>query len=199
LRDYVQDVAEAAERIMEEEGTHPVLGGWSLGGLVSLLYTQQYRQPPALLLVSPSPPLEIAGQASEEELQEASGGVLTPGMLGIYPDDLKQSSEMLSDLSFEELLWFLEKSPDERESGPAYRERLRGVSVPPESIQCTLLVVYGEAESDIMRKECAELASQYHGDSIVVSRAGHWGIICSDRAVMEAGARVSTWLDKKLT
>ena len=76
----------------------------------------------------------------------------------------------------------------------ARRQRKRGVSVPPGSIRCPTLVVYGEADKQFPTDECRRLALYLAADSLAVPGAGHWGVVYGERFVAEAAPKVDTWL-----
>src|SRR5262245_23646954 len=68
MEDYLADLESVAPQIARATGSHPVVVGWSMGGLVALMYAARHADTPALVLLSPSAPLEVAGKASIEEL-----------------------------------------------------------------------------------------------------------------------------------
>jgi len=195
LEDYVADVASVASQIEAAQGLHPILGGWSLGGMLAMMYAALHQQTPAILLIEPNMPLEVAGKASAEYQRRFSGAVLGPEAFGVFPDDPARSRQALFDLSEDELTEFLAGSADAQESGIAFRQTLRGVSIPKQSVACPALVVYGDVET---RADVAgwsrTLASHLGGESVAVPGAGHWGIVAHDPAVRIAAAAVDAWL-----
>src|SRR6478672_10733535 len=56
---YVNDLESVASQIAAAQGRHPIVGGWSMGGLVSMMYTAKTLGVPAQLLFAPSPSLEV--------------------------------------------------------------------------------------------------------------------------------------------
>jgi pimeloyl-ACP methyl ester carboxylesterase len=209
MEDYVADVASVTRQIEAAQGVHPILGGWSMGGMVAMMYAaqplhggasphtereSQTGKPQALLLLSSYPPLEVAGRAPMDVIRQAAGDVLGPEAFGIYSDDRKRSRTVLSDLTEDELTWFLEQSAGAEESGIATRQCLRGISVPKGAVESPSLVLYGEAEQEVMRKWAHGLAGHLGGDVRALPGVGHWGLVCHDAAVAEAAPNVDAWL-----
>jgi pimeloyl-ACP methyl ester carboxylesterase len=195
MEDYVADVASVTVQIEAAQGSHPILGGWSLGGMVAMMYATQHPELSALLLLEPNMPVEVAGRASMEYQRRFAGPVLYPESFGVFPGDAPRSREALFDLTQAELTSYLAASEGAEESGIAFRQNLRGISIPAGSVACPSLVVYGEVDS---RRDVAEwskrLAEHLGGESLSVPAAGHWGIVCSDRAVAHAAPAVDAWL-----
>jgi pimeloyl-ACP methyl ester carboxylesterase len=198
MEDYLADLESVTPQIAAATGEHPVLFGWSMGGLVALMYAAKHEETPALVLFSPGAPVEVRGKASIEELRKIPSGPFGPEFLGIYPDDREKSFEMLSDLTDEELTSFLTNSRGQQESGFAMRERDRGISIAPGAIRCPALVVYGEAEITPMQEQARRLAIYLAADTVTMPGARHWGIVYHDMAVAEAAPVVDRWLRKSL-
>ena len=194
MEDYVADVASVASQIDATQGVHPVLGGWSTGALVAMLYAAGHPKTPGLLLLSPSLPLEVAGRAPIEAVRQASGEVLGPEAFGVFPEDREASRAGLSDLTDEELDRLLELVAGEQESGIAYRQVLRGMSVPAGAITCPSLVVHGSDDAGLAES----LAAYLGGERLRVPGDGRWGIVCHDPLVASAAADVDRWLRRRI-
>ena len=72
MDDYRDDVALAAAQVAEP----PVVIGWSMGGLVALMYAATRPDLRALVLLAPIPPLEIQGvgyEVSVNQIPDVSG------------------------------------------------------------------------------------------------------------------------------
>jgi pimeloyl-ACP methyl ester carboxylesterase len=195
LEDYVADVASVTAQIAAAQGLHPVVGGWSLGGMVAMMYAAQHPETPGLLLLEPNMPVEVAGKASVEYQRRFSDPVLAPESFGVFPEDPGRSRELLFDLTDEELADFLARSAGAEESGIAFRQCLRGISIAAGAVQCPAHVVYGEVDS---RAEvagwCRSLAAHLGGETTAVPGAGHWGIVAHEPSVVVAAAAVDGWL-----
>jgi acylglycerol lipase len=190
MQDYLGDIASVASQIAAAQGVHPVLAGWSTGGLLGMMYAAEHEQPPALLLLSPSMPLEVAGRAPIEVVRKASGEVLGPEVFGIVPGDPDATRRAQPDLTADEVDWLLKRIGEERESGVAYRQVLRGISIPAGSVRCPSLILHTNAEAET----AASLRAYLNGDSLLVPGAAHWGIVAGEAAVTGAAPSVDAWL-----
>jgi pimeloyl-ACP methyl ester carboxylesterase len=198
MEDYVADVESVATQVTAAKGSHPVIAGWSMGGLVALMYTARHQEAPALVTFSPTPPLEVGGKASIEEIRNIPPTPVGPDYYGIYPHDLEASRPAVSDLTDDEAMVVLEKSRGALESGFARRQRHRGISVPPGAVRAPSLVVYGEAEAEPRPTHARRLAIYLGGEALAAPGAGHWGIVHSDKAVSDLAPRVDGWLRREL-
>lgn len=200
LEDYVSDLASVTTQIEQEYGAHPVLMGWSMGGMVAMMYAMAHEECSGLVLIEPSPPLESGGKAPIETVRRFAGPIVHPEQLGIFPDDPRKSREALFDLDGAELSDLLSQSKGAEESGLAFRQGLRGVSIPAGSIPCPVLVLYGDTQA---RPEVAvqnrALAEHLGAESSGVPGAGHWGIVCHDPAVAVAAPLVDAWLRREVS
>ncbi len=194
MEDYVVDVESVARQIVASGRPSPVIVGWSMGGLGAMMYAAAHPETPALVLMSPSPPLAVAGRASAEEVRATPTGPFGPELYGVYPDDPDRSREALFDLSHEEVAAVLENSRGALESGFARRQRKRGVSIAHGAVRCPTLVVYGEKDPhfppDLNRRLALFLAS----DTLAVPDAGHWGIVYHEDTVAATAPKLDSWL-----
>lgn len=198
MEDYAADVESVASQIAAAQGRHPVVAGWSMGGLVAMMYAANHAETPALLLFSPSPPEEVAGRGTPDEVRRTPSAPIGPETYGLYPDDFERSRRALFDLTDDEAASVLANSAGALESGFARRQRRRGVRVPPGSIRCPALVVYGEAERAFPPEQNRRVALYLAGESVGVPDAGHWGIVYGDRAVSETAPKIDAWLRRVL-
>ena len=95
MEDYVADVASVTVQIEAAQGIHPILGGWSLGGMVAMMYAAEHPETPGLLLIDPMIPAEI-GKAEMETVRRFSGSILTPETFGLYANDSRRSRKYSS-------------------------------------------------------------------------------------------------------
>ena len=197
MEDYLSDVTSVAQQIAAQ-GRHPVMAGWSMGGLIAMMYAAEHQDAPALLLFSPSPPLEVAGRASAEEVRKTPAAPFGPELYGLFPGDPPASREALHDLSEAEALRVLAGSAGAQESGLARRQRRRGISVPDGAVRAPSLVVYGEDDRQFPPEVNRRLAIYLGGETLAVPHAGHWGIVCSEKAVAAAAVGVDGWLRRNL-
>jgi len=195
LEDYLADIASVTVQIERAQGVHPIIGGWSMGGLLAQMYAREHPETPAMLLFDSIAPEEVTGRATAEAQRKFAGAVLTSQTFGIFPEDRGRSRETLFDLSDDELASYLENARDAEESGIAFRQTLRGISVPATAITMPSLVV-GVGGSGAPDEETeSEALSQYLGCQMVaMPGVGHWGVVYHDAAIAEAAPAVDAWL-----
>jgi pimeloyl-ACP methyl ester carboxylesterase len=154
MADYARVVVEATKHLPE-----PVaLCGWSMGGLVALLASHEVK-PRCLLLIEPSPPVEVQGFNPDVAL---SPGVFDPEeVYGRFPAE----------------------QPGRAESSLARAERKRGISVP--TVPCPSLVVSGSAFTEQRGRSIARL---YGSGELSFPYVDHWGLV-TDARVPEAIAQ----------
>jgi pimeloyl-ACP methyl ester carboxylesterase len=199
MEDYVADLESVTHQIEAARGAHPVVGGWSMGGMVAMMYAAQHPETPALLLLEPSPPLEISGRAPPEAVRVFSGPLIRPEDLGIHPEDPERSRSVLFDLNDEEIADFLARSQAAEESGLAFRQNLRGISIPQGAVRSPTLVIYGDSEDRLkVAQQNRQLSLYLGGESLPVPGAGHWGLVYSDALVSQAAVLVDAWLQRAL-
>ncbi len=194
MEDYVSDVESVTRHMFQRLGQHPVVFGWSMGGLVALMYAVGHPETPALVLLSPSPPLQVTGRGAADEVRKIPTAAFGPEAYGVYPDDAERSRDALFDLTENEARVVLEKSRGAQESGFARRQRKRGVSISQGAIICPTLVVFGDQDRSFPPDMNRRLALFLAADTLGVETAGHWGIVYSDRIVAETAERVDSWL-----
>ena len=196
MDDYVADLASVTVQIERAQGVHPVLGGWSMGGMVAMMYAAQHPETPGLLLWDSMLPAELS-KAGIDTVRRFSGAILTPATFGIHPDDRERSRRVLHDLTDEELDAYLERAAGAEESGVAFRQVLRGISVPAGAITSPSLVLSpsnGGKENDANRR----LAEHLGGDLAYVPTPSHWGIVCHAEAIAAAAPDVDRWLHRNV-
>jgi len=144
LRDY----AEAIVRAVAAAERPVVVCAWSLGGLAAMLAAAEAR-PDALILLEPSPPLEVQGARDVVPSPgtfdpEAAGAPFPPGM------------------------------PARPESSLAAGERERGASVPALPPGTRTLVVAGARYRD---ERGPNLSERYGGAFLDAGAASHWDLV----------------------
>ncbi len=192
MEDYVADVASVTVQIEAAQGIHPIIGGWSLGGMVAQMYAAQHPETPALMLLDSMVPGEV-WKADIETVRRYSGSILTPEAFGIYTDDRERSRSVLFDLDDGELDSYLAKCAGAEESGVAFRQALRGISIPPDAIACPKLVIAPGGDSAGAEGN-RKLVDYLGAELLDVPDASHWGIVCHGAAVAAASPGVDRWL-----
>jgi pimeloyl-ACP methyl ester carboxylesterase len=200
MDDYVSDVESVTAQMRARLGAEPVLFGWSMGGLVAMMYASKHEETPGLVLMAPSPPLQVQGRGDAEEVRKTPGAPFGPELYGVYVDDPERSrTEALFELTEAEQASVVKHSVGALESGFARRQRKRGIDVPAGSIRCPTLVLYGERDDHFPPELNRRLSLFLAADSMAVAEAGHWGLVYSERAVREAAPRVDAWLRRNIT
>jgi pimeloyl-ACP methyl ester carboxylesterase len=133
--------------------------GWSMGGLVALMAARRV-EPDLLVLLEPSPPAEVQG-VHDVELAE-----------GVYDPEEEYGPLPL---------------PARPESLLARGERKRGISVP--SLPCPVLVVYGDAFSEVRGRA---VASFYGAEELALPGLDHWGLVLTQDARDAVAARIDS-------
>jgi pimeloyl-ACP methyl ester carboxylesterase len=190
---YVNDLESVCEQITAVQGRHPVVGGWSMGGLVAMMYAAKAEDVPGLLLFAPSPPLEVQGRTPAGELRSYAVSPFGPEVYGVHVDDAEASRAAMPDLTDEEIARVLERSVGATESGLARRQRKAGISVP--SVAAPSMLIYGDQDEPAMRRS---IATHLGSDSMMLPGAGHWGIVYSERMVSVLAPGVDNWLRRTL-
>ena len=195
LEDYLADIASVTVQIERAQGVHPIIGGWSMGGLLAQMYARDHPETPALLLFDSIAPVEVTGRALAEEQRKFAGAVLTPETFGIFSEDPARSRETLFDLTDDELAAYLANVHNAEESGIAFRQTLRGISVAAEAITMPSLVIgVGGSDSPEHQTENEALAQYLGCEMVSMAGVGHWGVVYHDDAVAEAAPAVDAWL-----
>jgi pimeloyl-ACP methyl ester carboxylesterase len=194
MDDYAADVASVAGQIAAMRGAYPVLGGWAMGGLIAMLHAAAEPRTPGLLLLAPTPSLEVGGRAEPEVVRQTPSGPFGPEGYGLFPDDIEASRATLHDLTETEAAAVLEGVRGAEESGLARRQRKRGISLPAGAVRCESLVVFGEADREVAPEIYRRLAIYLGGDALPVPETGHWGIVCHAASVASAAPGVDRWL-----
>ena len=187
MDDYRNDVALAAAHLSEP----PVVIGWSMGGLVALMYAATRPDLRALVLLAPSPPLEIQGAGDDESVGRIPD-VFGPEVYGI-PRAGEPAKGRLAELTEAETARLIELM--ELESGAARRQRKRGISVPAERVRCPTLVITGARDRQFPPDEGARVAAYYGAEQMVVPGASHLGVVAHAPTARELAGRVITWLE----
>jgi pimeloyl-ACP methyl ester carboxylesterase len=198
MEDYAADLESVAGQIEAHYGRRPVIGGWSMGGLVAMMHAAKHPETPALLLFAPSPPLEVQGKASLNDLRGVTLSPYGPELYGIHPDDAQASTEALADLTDAEAARVREMSRGAEESGLARRQRKSGLSIPAGAVISPTLVIYGDQDTMIRPEHSRGTAQYLQADAMFVPRLGHWGLVANEASVARIAPAVDGWLRKVL-
>ena len=194
MESYVADVESVTRQMVAAGLPHPVLVGWSMGGLVAMMYAKAHAETPALVLIAPSPPKEIQGRPNPRDLLKTPLGPFGPELYHLYPDDLEASRPALFDLTDDEARSVLEHSRGALESGLARRQRKDGISIPRGAIGCKTLIVIAEKDKTMSVETTRRVALHIEADTLSVQNIGHWGIVYHEATVAATAPDVAKWL-----
>ena len=179
MSDYADDVTVISEGLSEM----PVVMGWSMGGLVAIIFAARGLAR-ACVGLAPSAPA-----ATRDQSVQIRSGVFGPEEYGITSENPAEQPAM-PDLDMEERSIALESAS--RESRTARDDRKAGIVIP--SLPCPLLVVTGSEDRNWPRSAyaCMHLPAEY----LESPGSSHWGLVLNRRLLPKIASRVSNWLDK---
>jgi pimeloyl-ACP methyl ester carboxylesterase len=185
MADYVADVAAACAALAPP----PVVAGWSMGGLVALMYAAVAPTVGVLALGPSTPGPLLAAPASGPP----SPGVYGPEAYGIT-STTSASQPSMPDLDAEEVgIALASLGP---ESAFARQERRRGVWFPPRGFEGRVLVAAGERDESFPPQACRRVARFLGGEYLEMPGASHWGLVLNRRALDAVWPAVVAWLHR---
>ncbi len=185
MADYVADVEAAAAGLPDP----PVLVGWSMGGLVALMYGAVAPTLGVLALgpSTPGPLLERPASAPP------SLGVYGPEAYGIT-SVTSLSQPTMPDLDPSEVgIALASLGP---ESAFARQERRRGVWFPPRGFDGRVLIAAGERDETFPPRACRRVARFLNAEYVELPGASHWGLVLNRRALDVAWPAIIAWLER---
>jgi len=190
MRDYADDIGVAVRQL----GRPPVLIGWGIGALASLLYAE--RNPVlGLILLAPSPPAAALPRRPSDHELRAVPPVYDARWWGwIAPMD--RLRETMPDMDDDELSKMQELLEGARESGSARRERMEGVAVDTSRIDVPALVI-GAGRDDVIHPNEARRTADLLGATYeYMPGASHFGLLMGGRTWPQVAASVHGWLEE---
>jgi pimeloyl-ACP methyl ester carboxylesterase len=185
MADYVADV----QAVVEQLPKPPVLVGWSMGGLVALMYGAVAPTLGVLALGPSTPGPLLEAPASEPP----APGVFGPEAYGIT-DVTSPAQPTMPDLDPEEVgLALASLGP---ESALARQERRRGVWFPPRGVTESILIAAGERDESFPPRACRRVARFLGADYVELPGASHWGLVLNRRALDAGWPAITAWLDR---
>jgi pimeloyl-ACP methyl ester carboxylesterase len=186
MDDYVADVESVTPQVEARMGQHPIIAGWSMGGLIAMMYAARHPETPALVLFAPSPPVEVGGRADPAKVRATPTTAFGPELYGLYPDNYQRSRRALRDLTEGEARKVLENR----------RQRQRGISIDAGSISCPTLLVYGENDTAIDPSSSRAVGAYLGAETVAVPEVGHWAPIMGEATVMNLAPQLDGWLQQ---
>jgi pimeloyl-ACP methyl ester carboxylesterase len=185
MADYVADVRAVVETLPRP----PVLVGWSMGGLIALMYG---AVAPTLGVVTlapstPGPLLEAPAAAPP------APGLYGPEVYGIT-STISPSQPTMPDLDEEEVGVALASLG--QESAFARQERRRGVWFHPRGVTDSILVAAGERDESFPPRACRRVARFLGAEYVELAGASHWGLVLNRRALDAAWPAITAWLTR---
>ena len=191
MRDYATDIGVAARQL----GRPPVLIGWGIGALASLLYAE--RAPVlGLVLLAPSPPAGALPRRPVLHELKAVPPVYDAAWWGwLQPWD--KLREAMPDMSDDELEKMQEMLAGALESGSARRERMQGVAVDATRITVPTLVI-GAGMDDVVQPSEARRSADLLGATYeYFPSASHFGLVMGSETWPQVAGSVLGWLEER--
>ena len=185
MADYVADVAAAVRGLSRP----PVLVGWSMGGLLALMYGAVAPTLGVLALGPSTPGSLLEAPAS----RQPAPGLLGPETYGIT-DRTSVSQPAMPDLDPEEIGVALASLGPE--SAFARQERRRGVWFDPRGSTGPVLIAAGERDESFPPAACRRVARFLNAGYAEFPGASHWGLVLNRRALDAAWPEISGWLER---
>lgn len=183
MADYVADLHAAVADLPRP----PLLIGWSMGGLVALMYAA-VAPAAGVVALGPSTPGPLLDAPSGEPLR---AGVLGPEAYGIA-DPASPVQPTMPDLDAEEVAVALGSLGPE--SALARAERRRGVWFDPRGFKGPTLVIAGERDASFPPAICRRVARFLLAAYVELPGASHWGLVLNRRALDTRWRDVQRWL-----
>jgi pimeloyl-ACP methyl ester carboxylesterase len=191
MRDYADDIGVAIRQL----GRPPVLIGWGIGALASMLYAEEHRVL-GLVLLAPSPPAgALPRRPSIPELNEVPDTYDADWWGWLQPID--RLRETYPDMEDDELEKMQEMLRGARESGTARRERMRGVAVNPTAIGVDALVIGAGLDDVVHPTEARRTADLLGATYEYVPSASHFGLVMGSGSWPQVAGSVLGWLEER--
>lgn len=191
MRDYANDIGVAIRQL----GRPPVVIGWGMGALASLLYAERNRVL-GLVLLAPSPPAAaLPRRPHDRELKEVPDVYDAAWWGWLSPSE--RLHEAYPDMNDDELEKMQEMLAGARESGRARRERMLGVSVNPSSIEADALVIGAGLDDVIHPTEARRTADLLGATYEYFPSASHFGLVMGSETWPEVAGSVLGWLEER--
>ncbi|MGH2446643.1 MAG: alpha/beta hydrolase [Candidatus Limnocylindria bacterium] len=192
MRDYADDIEVALRHI----GRSAVLIGWGIGALAALMHAERHPVL-GLVLLAPSPPASaLPRRPSDHELQ-AVPGVYDAAWWG-WTGTHEQLRERMPDMDDADIEKMSELLAGAHESGPARRERMRGVAIDPSGIRELPSLVIGAGLDDVIHPTETRRTADLIGASYeYFPSATHFGLVMGERSWPEVAQSVLGWLEER--
>lgn len=192
MRDYADDIGVA----MRQLARPAVVIGWGIGALAALMYAE--RNPVlGLVLLAPSPPADALPRRPEEHELRAVPAVYDADWWGLT-GSREELRERMPDMDDEDLDKMSELLQGARESGPARRERMRGVPIDASRFVDVPSLVIGAGQDDVIHPAEARRTADLLGAGYeYFPSATHYGLVMGERSWPEVAQSVLGWLEER--
>jgi pimeloyl-ACP methyl ester carboxylesterase len=191
MADYADDIGVAARHL----GRPPVIVAWGIGALAAMLYAERHPVL-GLVLLAPSPPAAALPRLpSEHELRDVPD-VYDARWWG-WIRDLDELRETMPDMDDPALEKMQEMLAGARESGPARRERMRGVPIDGSRIAVPALVIGAGHDDVIHPSEVRRTADLLHATYEYFPTASHFGLLMGAHTWPQVAQSVLGWLEER--
>ena len=192
MRDYADDIGVA----MRQLARPAVVIGWGIGALAALMYAE--RNPVlGLVLLAPSPPADALPRRPEEHELRAVPAVYDADWWGLT-GSREELRERMPDMDDEDLDKMSELLQGARESGPARRERMRGVAIDASRFADVPSLVIGAGQDDVIHPSEARRTADLLGAGYeYFPSATHYGLVMGERSWPEVAQSVLGWLEER--
>ena len=191
MRDYADDIGVAIRQL----GRPPVLIGWGIGALASMLYAEHHPVL-GLVMLAPSPPAgALPRRPSVPELNEVPETYDADWWGWLQP--VERLRETYPDMNDDDLEKMQEMLRGARESGTARRERMRGVAVDAASIGVDTLVIGAGLDDVVHPTEARRTADLLGATYEYVPSASHFGLVMGSGSWPQVAGSVLGWLEER--
>jgi pimeloyl-ACP methyl ester carboxylesterase len=192
MRDYADDVGVALRHI----GRPAVLIGWGIGALAALMHAERHPVL-GLVLLAPSPPAAALPRRPDEHELRAVPAVYDAAWWG-WTGSRDELRERMPDMEDDDLEKMSELLAGARESGPARRERMRGVAIDAARFVDLPSLVIGAGLDDVIHPTEARRTADLLGASYeYFPSASHFGLVMGSRTWPEVAQSVLGWLEER--
>jgi pimeloyl-ACP methyl ester carboxylesterase len=192
MRDYADDIGVALRQI----GRPAVLIGWGIGALAALMHAERHPVL-GLVLLAPSPPADALPRRPDEHELRAVPPVYDAAWWG-WTGSRDELRERMPDMEDDEIERMSELLAGARESGPARRERMRGVPIDASRFVDLPSLVIGAGLDDVIHPTEARRTADLLGASYeYFPSASHFGLVMGSRSWPEVAQSVLGWLEER--
>jgi len=192
MRDYADDIGVALRHI----GRPSVLVGWGIGALAALMHAERHPVL-GLVLLAPSPPAAALPRRPDEHELRAVPAVYDAAWWG-WTGSRDELRERMPDMEDDDLEKMSELLAGARESGPARRERMRGVAIDAARFVDLPSLVIGAGLDDVIHPAEARRTADLLGASYeYFPSASHFGLVMGSRTWPEVAQSVLGWLEER--